>query len=195
MKLLLASLLPAATASWMLTPRYYNTMMMRPSQLIDSMLDTTLLSPTPRLLMDRNLPAKSSPKYEITDTDKQVQIVMDVPGVEKDNLDISIQESDYSTTPVISISGHRESKDDSSTFSYKFSQSFSLPAEIDVEHLTADLTNGVLTVTAPKDAKRLEASVRKIPITADQPQQKLTEAPPADEGTTKVAEKEPVATA
>jgi len=52
------------------------------------LLVLTLLSPTHRLLMDRNLPAKSSPKYEITDTDNQVQIVMDVLGVEKDNLDI-----------------------------------------------------------------------------------------------------------
>ena len=166
MKLLLVSLLPVATASWMLTPRFY------PS-LLDTMLDTTLMSPTTRFLTDRGMPAKSSPKYEITDTDEQIQIIMDVPGVEKDNLDISVHHGEYSNTPVISISGHRETKDDTSQFSYKFSQSFSLPANIDIEHFVADLTNGVLTVTAPKDTKRLEANVRKIPILAGQQQQNL----------------------
>lgn len=187
MKLLLASLLPVATASWMLTPRFY------PS-LLDTMLDTTLLSPTtPRF----GLPAKTSPKYEITDTDDRIQIVMDVPGVDKDSLDIALHHhGEYSNNPVISISGHRESKDEKSQFSYKFSQSFSLPANIDVDHFEADLTNGVLTVTAPKDLKRLEeANVRKIPITAGQ-QKKLMDAAVTDAHKENVAvdeKKEPVA--
>ena len=190
MKLLLASLLPVAAASWMLTPRFY------PS-LLDTMLDTTLLSPsTPRF----GLPAKTSPKYEITDTDNQIQIVMDVPGVDKDNLDIAVHHrGEYSNNPVISISGHRESKDDNSQFSYKFSQSFSLPASVDVEHFEADLTNGVLTVTAPKDLKRLEeaTNVRKIPISAGQ-QKKLIDAGVTDAHKENVVvedKKEPVATA
>ena len=42
---------------------------------------------------------------------------------------------------------------------------FSLDPSVDVDQLSANLNNGVLSVTAPKDLKRIEAGVRKIPIT------------------------------
>jgi len=190
MKPLLASLLPVAAASWMLTPRFYRSMMRPTASLLDEMLDTTLLMPTLRMDRDNLLPAKSSPKYEITNTDKQIQITMDLPGVEAENLDVSVHDD------MLSISGHREAKDENSSFSYKFSQSFSLPADLDMDKFEADLTNGVLTVTAPKDPKKLEASVRKIPIaaSASTEQPKLTTSTPTEE-TVVEKEKEHVATA
>jgi len=179
MKLVLAALLPLTTASWMLGPRYNPW---RGPSLIDTMLDTTLMTPTPSLFLDR--PVKQSPKYEITDSEKEIQIVMDVPGVDANNIEVNVQDG------ILSVSGHREAKDENSSFSYKFSQSFSLPEVVETDHVEADLKNGVLTVTAPKNLKRLEANVRKIPITAAAPEEK----PMIKQAAAEEEHKEPVAT-
>ena len=40
---------------------------------------------------------------------------------------------------------------------------------MDVEKFSAHLSNGVLTITAPKDFKRFEESVRRIPISTGNP--------------------------
>jgi hypothetical protein len=40
---------------------------------------------------------------------------------------------------------------------------------VDIEQFIAQLNNGVLTITAPKDIKKLKESVRRIPITTDAP--------------------------
>merc|ERR1712124_100399 len=53
----------------------------------------------------------------------------------------------------------------SSRFSSKFFRSFSLDRTVDVDSFAANLKNGVLTISAPKDPKRLEENVRRIPIT------------------------------
>merc|ERR1712157_219653 len=54
---------------------------------------------------------------------------------------------------------------ETSRFSSKFFRSFSLDPTVDVDSLAANLKNGVLTISAPQDPKRLEENVRRIPIT------------------------------
>merc|ERR1712017_56154 len=63
------------------------------------------------------------------------------------------------------MGGQRVSASDSSRFTSKFSQTFSLDPTVDVESFTATLNNGVLVVSAPKDLAKLEENVRKIHIT------------------------------
>lgn len=148
--------LPVAAASWSLVPRYYDSLFG------PTLLDTAMISPSQMLRnMDRSL-SRTSPRYEMTDDEKEMRIVLDLPGVDVENIDVSF-DSDHN---VLSVSGHRESSENGSSYSYRFSQSFSLDPSVEGDKFTTDLTNGVLTVTAPKDMKRIEASIRKIPITA-----------------------------
>lgn len=120
-----------------------------------------------------------SPRYEIIDEDHQLQIAVDVPGVKMEDIDVSLEDN------MLTIRGHRyipgvappafstEGDDGSSTVvsrsvtsSHTFLQRFALKdPTIDVDKLTAHLENGVLLVTAPKDVKRIEDNIRKIPIT------------------------------
>merc|ERR1712178_44273 len=65
---------------------------------------------------------------------------------------------------VLSITGQRQTGNEEYSFTSKFSQSFYLDRTAEVEKLTAHLENGVLVVSAPKDHKRLEIGIRKIPI-------------------------------
>ena len=101
----------------------------------------------------------SSPRYEIIDKEEKFQLSVDVPGVKMEDIDVSLEDG------VLSINGHRESLDPNYSFSSKFSQSFSLDPAVELDKFTASLTNGVLVVTAPKDMKKIEANIRKIPIT------------------------------
>ena len=106
--------------------------------------------------------SRSSPRYEIKDTLDKFQVAMDVPGVPLENIDIAVENDGT----VLSISGLRESMDESTTFSSKFNKRFSLDPTIDVEQFSATLQNGVLIVSAPKDLMRIKDSIRKIPIQA-----------------------------
>merc|ERR1712232_1325208 len=45
-----------------------------------------------------------------------------------------------------------------------FSKTFSLDKTVDEEKLTATVKNGILTVSAPKDLKKLEENIRRIPV-------------------------------
>lgn len=93
--------------------------------------------------------------YEITNNDEIFSISLDVPGVDPANIDVSISDD------VLTLSGSRQTK----TSNYKFKNSFVLDPSVVVEGLNANLENGVLVVSAPKDVKKPEEKIMKIPIT------------------------------
>jgi HSP20 family protein len=101
-----------------------------------------------------------SPRYELIDNEEKFQLSMDVPGVKPENMSIDLDKDGG----YLTIRGERESSNEYSRFASKFSQTFSLDSTVMVDHLTANLNNGVLVVTAPKDVTKLEEKIRKIPI-------------------------------
>merc|ERR1712137_427842 len=50
------------------------------------------------------------------------------------------------------------------TYSSTFSRSFQLDPSLDTDNLTANLYNGVLTVSAPKHLKKVEETVKSIAV-------------------------------
>jgi HSP20 family protein len=66
---------------------------------------------------------------------------------------------------VLAIAGERAESGEHYSYSSKFYQSFTLDPAIETEKITANLKDGMLVVAAPKDLKRIEASVHNIPIT------------------------------
>lgn len=102
-----------------------------------------------------------SPGYQIFEDDDKFQVQIDVPGVKAEDLNVDVEDDGK----VLTLSGSRERTKDGSTYSSKFSQRFSLDPTVDAEAFSANLENGVLIVTAPKDIKKIEDAVKKIPIT------------------------------
>lgn len=108
-----------------------------------------------------------SPRYEVKDTETELTIAVDVPGVKLEDIQVSLEDDGK----VLSIQGQRQREEthgetSSSTYSSsRFSQSFTLDPTVDPEKFTATLENGVLVVTAPKDLQRLEQNIRRIPVT------------------------------
>lgn len=108
-----------------------------------------------------NWDVKNQPRYEvITNNDQEFKVALDVPGMDTNDIHISLENENK----ILKVAGTRESKGDGYFFSSKFSQSFSIDPTVNVDKFSAQLDNGVLVIAAPKDVKKLESSVRKIPI-------------------------------
>ena len=92
------------------------------------------------------------PRMQTSETDKQVKITAEVPGIDENNLDVSVRDD------TITIKGHKddssEAKDQSKRAAERrygsFERTMKLPYQVDSEKAEAILKNGVLTVTVPK---------------------------------------------
>lgn len=102
------------------------------------------------------------PSTDIFETNDALKIVMEVPGVPKDAIDVRVENE------VLSIEGRIE------TTNYNgleplyteypighFARSFTLPGQVDPQNITAHLEDGVLTLTLNK---RPESKPRRIAI-------------------------------
>jgi HSP20 family protein len=102
------------------------------------------------------------PKCDIIDRDDQVVVRAELPGVEKDNLELSVTEN----TVTIKGDTKKEEKEEkgnyyrSETSRGSFQRSFTLPCEVDGSKAKADFKNGVLELTLPKVAKSKRHSVK-----------------------------------
>lgn len=82
---------------------------------------------------------------------------VDLPGVKKEDIKVDLKEN------VITISGERRYKDEINEKDFyrvetrfgKFSRSFTLPDDADIENIDASSDNGVLEVVIPKLAKAI----------------------------------------
>lgn len=91
------------------------------------------------------------PRMETSETDKQVKITAEVPGIDESHLDVSVRGD------TITIKGHKEDSSDVNDQSKRaagrrcaFERTMKLPYQVDGEKAEAILKNGVLTVTIPK---------------------------------------------
>lgn len=115
---------------------------------------------------DRRLTNKTwSPSVDVSETEAEIIFTAEFPGFEKDEIDISVNEG------RLSISGERTFTEEKDTKRHrverwhgKFYRSFLLPKSADAEKISANLKNGVLTVTLPK---KEEAKPRQIPVSVN----------------------------
>jgi HSP20 family protein len=91
------------------------------------------------------------PELNVYETDKEFEITVALPGMSKDDIDISFENN------IITISGERKLKEENGTKYHriesrfgKFERSLPLPNVIDEESISASYENGVLTVNVPK---------------------------------------------
>lgn len=107
--------------------------------------------------------AQSYP-VDLYETSENVVLQMAVPGVQVDDLDISIEGRNLSIRGTLP-----ESDDDGRRYWLQsiprgeFSRTVTLPANVDLDDIHASVDTGLLTLTMPKVA---EAKARKITINA-----------------------------
>jgi HSP20 family protein len=102
------------------------------------------------------------PVVDILETNDNFQIQVELPGVEKSAVKLSIEKG------VLLISGHRPQGTLSEGMRYhrnerpygRFERAFRVPDSVDEQKLEADLKNGVLTVRLPKVEKAKPKSIQ-----------------------------------
>ncbi len=106
-----------------------------------------------------------APNIEVYDKGDKLVVRAEVPGIKKDDLDISV------SGDMLMVSGERKTQSEvkeedyfRSELSYgKFARSIELPATVDPDRIEATYDNGILEITMNKTE---EAKPRKIEIKA-----------------------------
>ena len=94
-----------------------------------------------------------NPRVDITEDDKHMYVHAEMPGIPKENVNISVNED-----LMLTIKGEKSKDELKESQSYvrteraygNFSRSFVLPENVDTENIKAKFENGVLELTLPK---------------------------------------------
>ena len=103
-----------------------------------------------------------SPRMDMIDRDNEILIQVELPGVDKKDLDVSV------TDNILTVKGTSgfESKEEKDEYYHSeikkgaFSRSLTLPANVDSTKINANLKNGLLELTIPKTAKTKRKSIK-----------------------------------
>ena len=94
---------------------------------------------------------KSTFPVDIQQTDESYEILADLPGFDKSQIDIDLDNH------LLTIHAQHESKNEKCLVKERhqrsFKRSFSLPEDADADNIKASMEKGVLTVTVPKTQK------------------------------------------
>jgi HSP20 family protein len=103
------------------------------------------------------------PRCDVEETDKEILVKTDLPGVDPKGIEISIRDN------TLTIHGEKKEEKEEKKKGYhrverftgQFYRELLLPAEADAEKITASSANGVVTVTIPK---KPGAQAKKIAV-------------------------------
>jgi len=91
-----------------------------------------------------------APTVDIYETENDLVLKADMPGVAKDNVDVKVEENVLTLTGKVAT----PPKDAAPLYSeYRigdYYRAFTLSHEIDVDRISAEMTDGVLTLRLPK---------------------------------------------
>jgi HSP20 family protein len=103
-----------------------------------------------------------NPDVDISETDKEIKLEAELPGLDENDLDISI------SNDVLTIKGEKHDQSERKDQNYyyaersygSFSRQFSLPAAVNEDKIEATFKKGVLTITLPKRPEVVEQRKR-----------------------------------
>jgi len=104
-----------------------------------------------------------SPNMDVVDNKDGLEVSVELPGMAREDVKISVDGD------MLTISGEKKAEKETKEKNYRlvertygeFSRSIYLPRSVDASKITANMTNGVLKITAPK---RPEAQTQTIEI-------------------------------
>jgi HSP20 family protein len=105
------------------------------------------------------------PSMDVYETEDKIVAKLELPGIEPDNVDVSVEDS------TLTVSGTREFSNEVKEESYhrverrygSFTRAITLPQTADTQQVNANFDNGVLTIEVAKAEK---AKPKKIHVKA-----------------------------
>ncbi|MGO9612324.1 MAG: Hsp20/alpha crystallin family protein [Dissulfurispiraceae bacterium] len=109
-----------------------------------------------------------SPKVDVTESDKEIRVYAELPGMDEKDLDVSL------TKDTLTIRGEKKEEKEREERDYyhversygSFSRVIRLPVEVEMEKIEAEFKKGLLTVKLPKSSKAVEGT-KKISVKVD----------------------------
>jgi HSP20 family protein len=111
--------------------------------------------------------AATAPSIDVSETDNELRIDADLPGVEEKDVDVAISDN------VLTIKGEKKAEKEEKKKDFhlversygSFSRSLTLPFAADPAKAKATFKNGVLSITLPKPPE-VKAKAKKIAISS-----------------------------
>ena len=110
-----------------------------------------------RLLRNWMSPASLSefdwnPSVDVSETDDAIIVTAEIPGISPDDIDVSVDENQ------LVISGEKRQEEEEKEKNYyrmersygSFKRIFTLPRSADIDRVSAEQKDGILTITVPK---------------------------------------------
>ena len=105
-----------------------------------------------------------APRVDVEETDKEISVKADLPGVDPKAVEISVQDG------MLTIKGEKKEKKEEKKTNYhrverfegSFYRAIALPPGADADKMAATSANGVISITIPK---KPEAQPKKITVT------------------------------
>lgn len=100
------------------------------------------------------------PATDVFENETTYEVQVSAAGLNKEDFNIKVDDD------VLIISGERKKSEKkfnlNETVYGKFVRKFSLPNEVKVEDISAEYVNGILTITIPKDEKKIKTKLIEI---------------------------------
>jgi HSP20 family protein len=91
------------------------------------------------------------PTADIYETKDDLQVILEMPGVEKPDIDVTVAEGVLNVRGRLDFSKYKNLQPVYTEYNVgHYARSFRLSNKIDVNKIGAELTDGVLTLTLPK---------------------------------------------
>lgn len=134
---------------------------------VNRLFDESFLTPFDSFNFISDKSFAAFPKADLVETDKEFKVVAEVPGVKAEDVSVDVDEKE------VVISGRISQEEEEKDKKYyrlerrygEFSRSFALPDKIEVDKVSAEMKDGVLTVVLPKvkttKRKKVKVSAKK----------------------------------
>ena len=102
------------------------------------------------------------PHVDVTETEREVRVIAELPGVEEKDVEVTLQDG------VLTLQGEKRAEGEGGTVRRErwfgaFRRAIQLGPDVDPERVSASFRNGVLTVTLGKREKE-RGPAKRIPI-------------------------------
>lgn len=106
----------------------------------------------PKMESSSRYPSTLTPPVDIYEDDQGIVLLADMPGVRKNTLSISFEHNELAIEGEVALNIPDNSQPIFAEMnSRRYARSFTLSRELNGDKIQADLKNGVLRVTIPKD--------------------------------------------
>ena len=105
------------------------------------------------------------PPYNIVDNDKEFLIEFSVPGFDKKDFSLEVEENNLKVSNLSSKNNKLENNFFKRQFNYsQFEKNFTIPEEVNIEKINSKYDNGILKIFLPKIKEFKQTKIKSIQV-------------------------------